>query len=177
MKQKDLDKFWKQYYPAATGTDIKVVGPNGGLFAGVEASLDIQYISTMGFGVKVGSDQQHQHQHPTAPHNPADSHRPSPVHTRNAREKTEFWSFDGNAPDNKQNEPFLDWLLLVGNTTDAEVPKVFSTSYGEVGEALAAPCLQNYHFQLPRTHTLTTGHPPLTPHLHPSPSVREHGLW
>ena len=63
MKQKDLDKFWKQYYPAATGTDIKVVGPNGGLFAGVEASLDIQYISTMGFGVKVGSDQQR----PTTP--------------------------------------------------------------------------------------------------------------
>jgi len=42
---------------------------------------------------------------------------------------TEFWSFAGSAPDNAENEPFLDWLYYLGNTTDA--PYVFSTSYGE----------------------------------------------
>jgi len=44
---------------------------------------------------------------------------------------TEFWSYKGHAPDNRQNEPFLDWLLDAGNTTDAVIPKIFSTSYGE----------------------------------------------
>lgn len=44
---------------------------------------------------------------------------------------TEFWSYSGSAPDNPENEPFLDWLLDVANTTDSTVPKLFSTSYGE----------------------------------------------
>eukprot|EP00939_MAST-03C_sp_MAST-3C-sp1_P000047 g47.t1 len=42
-----------------------------------------------------------------------------------------FWGFSGNSPDNKENEPFMSWLALVSNTSDAEVPKLFSTSYGE----------------------------------------------
>eukprot|EP00494_Astrolonche_serrata_P030139 UN30406 len=54
---------------------------------------------------------------------------------------TEFWSYKGRAPDNKENEPFLNWLLDAANTTDADIPKVFSTSYGEdetsVSEAYA----------------------------------------
>ena len=44
---------------------------------------------------------------------------------------TEFWGFKGRAPDNPDNEPFLKWLYLVANSSDAEVPKLFSTSYGE----------------------------------------------
>jgi len=44
---------------------------------------------------------------------------------------TEFWSYDGRAPDNDENEPFLDWVLDVGITADSVVPKLFSTSYGE----------------------------------------------
>jgi len=44
---------------------------------------------------------------------------------------TEFWGFDGVSDDNKQNEPFLKWLMVVSNTSDAKVPKLFSTSYGE----------------------------------------------
>lgn len=95
-KQEDLDKFWKEYYPKASGRHINVIGPNPSYFPGVEASLDIEYISTMGGGV------------------PA-----------------EFWSFAGSAPDNPENEPFLTWIQLVGNTSDDKVPKVFSTSYGE----------------------------------------------
>jgi tripeptidyl-peptidase-1 len=42
---------------------------------------------------------------------------------------TEFWSFPGAQPDAPENEPFLDWLYLLGNTTDA--PFVFSVSYAE----------------------------------------------
>jgi len=44
---------------------------------------------------------------------------------------SEFWGFAGRSPDNPENEPFLKWLAMLGNTSDAEVPKVFSTSYGE----------------------------------------------
>ena len=44
---------------------------------------------------------------------------------------TEFWGFTGTAPDNKENEPFLKWLLVVAQKSDAEVPQLFSTSYGE----------------------------------------------
>ena len=39
--------------------------------------------------------------------------------------------FTGRAPDNPQNEPFLKWLSLLANTSDAQAPKLFSTSYGE----------------------------------------------
>ena len=48
-----------------------------------------------------------------------------------ANVKTEFWGFSGNNPYNKQQEPFMKWLYTVGNTSDADVPKLFSTSYGE----------------------------------------------
>lgn len=44
---------------------------------------------------------------------------------------SEFWGFSGRSPDNKNNEPFMKWLTLVGNTSDADVPKLFSSSYGE----------------------------------------------
>jgi len=45
--------------------------------------------------------------------------------------ETEFWGFAGNSPDNAQNEPFMKWLAHVSNTSDAEVPLLFSSSYGE----------------------------------------------
>ena len=44
---------------------------------------------------------------------------------------TEFWGYSGSSPLNSEDEPFLTWLYAVGNTSDAEVPLVFSTSYGE----------------------------------------------
>lgn len=42
---------------------------------------------------------------------------------------TEFWSFPGRAPDNPENEPFLDWLLAIAS--DPHPPHVFSVSYGD----------------------------------------------
>lgn len=45
--------------------------------------------------------------------------------------ESEFWGFSGRAPGSTQNEPFLQWLQAVSNTSDSEVPLVFSTSYGE----------------------------------------------
>ena len=44
---------------------------------------------------------------------------------------TGFWGFSGSSPIDAADEPFLTWLYTVGNTTDVDVPKVFSTSYGE----------------------------------------------
>jgi len=45
--------------------------------------------------------------------------------------ESEFWGFSGQSPDNKQNEPFMKWLTQLSSTADADVPKIFSTSYGE----------------------------------------------
>lgn len=45
--------------------------------------------------------------------------------------ESEFWGFSGNSPYSSENEPFLKWLSQVDNTSDADVPKLFSTSYGE----------------------------------------------
>jgi len=92
----DLQKFYEGYYTIAKGRTVqKVIGPNKN-FAGIEASLDIEYITALGGNVP-----------------------------------TQFWSFAGRAPDNPENEPFLDFLYLVANTSDDNVPYVFSTSYGE----------------------------------------------
>ena len=49
---------------------------------------------------------------------------------------TEFWGFSGNNPYEPQQEPFMKWLYSVGNTTDANIPKLFSTSYGEDEESI-----------------------------------------
>jgi tripeptidyl-peptidase I len=90
----DLQNFYSTYFPELSGVPIaEVIGPNEDK-AGVEASLDVEYMTTLGAGVP-----------------------------------TEFWSFDGRQPDAPANEPFLDWLYLLGNTTNP--PLVFSTSYGE----------------------------------------------
>ena len=43
----------------------------------------------------------------------------------------EFWGFGGKSPDNPKNEPFMKWLTTVDSTSDDDVPKIFSTSYGE----------------------------------------------
>ena len=45
--------------------------------------------------------------------------------------EAEFWGYAGRSPDNPANEPFMKWLHAVSNTSDADVPKLFSTSYGE----------------------------------------------
>jgi tripeptidyl-peptidase-1 len=51
---------------------------------------------------------------------------------------TEFWGFSGKSPDNPENEPFMKWLAKVSSTSDADIPKLFSTSYGE-GESTWSP--------------------------------------
>ena len=53
-----------------------------------------------------------------------DQHGPAQINT-------EFWGFSGRSPNNKEDEPFLTWLYTVGNTSDTDVPLLFSTSYGE----------------------------------------------
>merc|ERR1712048_381410 len=45
--------------------------------------------------------------------------------------ESEFWGFAGQSPDNANNEPFMKWLAQMSNTSDDEIPKIFSTSYGE----------------------------------------------
>jgi tripeptidyl-peptidase-1 len=44
---------------------------------------------------------------------------------------SEFWGFSGRSPGNRENEPFMKWLIKMSGTSDASVPKIFSTSYGE----------------------------------------------
>jgi len=116
FKVKDLNEFWSLYYPKAKGRTIKVIGDDSGLGAGVEASLDIEYITAMGGGIEA-----------------------------------EFWTYNGTAPDNKQNEPFLDWILQVGNTSDAEVPLVFSTSYGEPEDSVTMAYMNRIESEFKKT--------------------------
>jgi len=53
------------------------------------------------------------------------------INAMGANIESEFWGFAGASPDNPQNEPFIKWLAVVSNTSDAAVPLIFSTSYGE----------------------------------------------
>ena len=61
----------------------------------------------------------------------------------------EFWGYKGTSPDNSANEPFMKWLSELSNTSDADVPKVFSTSYGEDEDAWSLPAAtrMNTEFQ------------------------------
>jgi len=45
--------------------------------------------------------------------------------------ESEFWGFKGRSPDNPENEPFMKWLTQLSSTGDEDVPRIFSTSYGE----------------------------------------------
>jgi len=94
MSSSDLQEFYKLYYPVAEGRVPTIVGPNPNSTVGVEANLDIQYITALGGNIA-----------------------------------TEFDSFNGTAPDNANNEPFLDMLYYLGNSSNP--PWVMSTSYGE----------------------------------------------
>lgn len=63
--------------------------------------------------------------------------------------ESEFWGYSGRSPENPENEPFLKWLTALSSTSDPDVPKVFSTSYGEDegSWSLAAATRLNVEFQ------------------------------
>lgn len=63
--------------------------------------------------------------------------------------ESEFWGFAGRSPDNPQNEPFTKWLTQLSSTSDANAPKIFSSSYGEDEGSWSYPAAQrlNVEFQ------------------------------
>jgi len=63
--------------------------------------------------------------------------------------ESEFWGFGGKDTSNPANEPFMKWLAQVSKTSDADVPKIFSTSYGEDESSWSYPAAQrlNVEFQ------------------------------
>eukprot|EP01062_Namystynia_karyoxenos_P059780 TRINITY_DN511_c0_g1_i3.p2 TRINITY_DN511_c0_g1~~TRINITY_DN511_c0_g1_i3.p2 ORF type:complete len:574 (+),score=210.79 TRINITY_DN511_c0_g1_i3:92-1723(+) len=63
--------------------------------------------------------------------------------------ESEYWGFGGKSPDNPDNEPFMKWLSQVSQTSDADVPRIFSTSYGEDEGSWSYPAAQrlNVEFQ------------------------------
>ena len=104
-------QFLEQYYSSQDLTEFfaifgrgfthladvsKVVGPDTGR-SGIEASLDVQYIMSLGANIT-----------------------------------TWFWSTDGR---HETQEPFLEWIVAVGNTSN--VPFVFSVSYGDNEDSLS----------------------------------------
>ena len=108
--QLDLDEFWAEFgewFPHSHRVE-KVVGPNHPP-SGVEASLDVQYIMSLGANIS-----------------------------------TWFWSMAGL---HEGQEPFLQWMIDVGNTT--EVPYLFSVSYGDDEDSLSIEYMQriNVEFQ------------------------------
>jgi len=62
---------------------------------------------------------------------------------------SEFWGYSGSSPDNPANEPFMKWLAQMSSTSDQDIPKIFSTSYGEDESSwsLAAATRLNVEFQ------------------------------
>ncbi len=74
----------------------KVVGPDSGR-SGIEASLDVQYIMSVGANIS-----------------------------------TWFWSTAGR---HETQEPFLEWIVAVGNMS--KVPYIFSVSYGDNEDSLS----------------------------------------
>lgn len=111
----DLSTFFGTYYPAAKGRVPTISGPNDPDNPGIEGSLDIQYIMSIGANVST-----------TYVLTPGE--RPYPVPGGGTGE----------------NEPFLDWLLQLGATDDAALPGVASVSYADmeyvVDAAYAARC-------------------------------------
>ena len=85
----------------------KVVGPNSGLIAGVEASLDIQYIMSLGANIP-----------------------------------TWFWSTAGR---HESQEPFLEWMVAIGNMS--QVPFVHSISYGDVESSLSVSYMKRINVE------------------------------
>ena len=99
----DLKEFMAMFGGSFTHqTEIaKVIGPNPGR-AGIEASLDTQYI--MGLGANI---------------------------------TTWFWSTGGR---HESQEPFLEWMLDISNTS--AVPWVHSVSYGDVESSLSVAYME-----------------------------------
>lgn len=95
----DLKEFFALFGSGFTHLpDItKVVGPDSGR-SGIEASLDVQYIMSLGANIA-----------------------------------TWFWSTAGR---HESQEPFLEWIVAVGNTSD--IPYIFSVSYGDNEDSLSA---------------------------------------
>jgi len=96
---RDLSEFMRLFVGSdfAHQTSINhVVGPNSGS-TGIEASLDTQYIMSMGSNIT-----------------------------------TWFWSTAGR---HASQEPFLLWLVELGNTS--VIPPVFSVSYGDNEDSLS----------------------------------------
>ena len=94
----DLSEFFALFGRSFTHLpDItKVVGPDSGR-SGIEASLDVQYIMSLGANIS-----------------------------------TWFWSTGGR---HEKQEPFLEWIVAIGNTS--EVPYIFSVSYGDNEDSLS----------------------------------------
>lgn len=92
FSQTDLKEFFYLFGSSFPHQDeiAKVIGPNSGR-SGIEASLDTQYIMSLGANIT-----------------------------------TWFWSTGGR---HQSQEPFLEWLVAISNTTS--VPWVHSVSYGD----------------------------------------------
>jgi len=100
-EQSDLDRFWTEY--GAKGT-------------GVAAEPKVVLVGDATAGVGGGESM-------------LDIEY---INAAGAGIHSEFWGFTGNSPPvSAENEPFLKWLYTMGNTSDAAIPKVFSTSYAE----------------------------------------------
>jgi tripeptidyl-peptidase-1 len=94
----DFQEFFLLFFWEGIGALPTVIGPNYPYLAGVEASLDIEYIMSVGANIS-----------------------------------TIFYSTPGL---HENQEPFLDWAILVSNTSDSAIPYVISVSYGDDEDSL-----------------------------------------
>lgn len=114
--QTDVEEFMRIFvgseFPHKTQVD-KVVGPNPGGRARVEASLDVDYMMTTGANIS-----------------------------------TWFWSTPGR---HESQEPFLEWLLAMANTTD--LPPVCSVSYSDYEATLSKAYMERVNQEFAKAGT------------------------
>ena len=110
----DLKEFFALFGRGFTHLpDIaKVVGPDSGR-SGIEASLDVQYIMSLGANIS-----------------------------------TWFWSTGGR---HEKQEPFLEWIVAIGNTS--EVPHIFSVSYGDNEDSLSVDYMNRINVEFMKAGT------------------------
>jgi tripeptidyl-peptidase I len=114
----DLATFFSKFYTPAVGRDLNIVGPNNASFPGIEASLDVEYIMSIG-----GNGEACVHRLWHVMHERASCFSWVTAHVYVAFSvNSTYWYTAGTRPD--ENEPFLTWLLAIEALSDAQLPKV-----------------------------------------------------
>lgn len=136
--QSDLSEFNLLFFSQARGYVSAKMATKGdsptGLLSGTEAMLDAEYMTALGANISsefwgFSGNAPDNPQKCAGPHARARAHiGPRSCAAAVARTRVDSAALPIVVA---RSEPFLKWLGVVSSTSDASVPKLFSTSYGE----------------------------------------------